>query len=80
MEGLVRLMVHFDPNKAVMWEVVSIHGMQYIRVNENWDGTAYFTKGWFVSVPPSGTRDELSNYLAVSTQQSDAMPVMIVPY
>ena len=77
-EGLLRLIVHSDPNKAIIWEFVSIDGKHYLRVKENFDDSGYFTKGWFVSVSPSETRDGTSNYLALSPELPDAMPLKIM--
>nr|Q6T6H8.1 RecName: Full=Lectin; Flags: Precursor [Ulva pertusa]AAR32648.1 lectin [Ulva pertusa] len=39
-EGMVRLMVHADPAKAVIWEFVTVGGKQYLKVKENRDYTA----------------------------------------
>ena len=77
-EGMVRLMVHADPAKAVIWEFVTVDGKQYLKVKENRDYTAPDTAGWYVAVPPDSDRDQHSKYLAITPDLDKAMAVEVL--
>lgn len=78
-EGMLRLIVHSDPQKAIIWQFVTVCNRTYLVVKENRDEAAKDTAGWYVAVPPDSKRDRKSHYLAISPQVRDAMPVSAVP-
>ena len=78
-DDMLRLIVHSDPNKAVIWQFVPVCGKTYLMVKENRAATATGTGGWFVAVPPDSDRDKHSNYLAITSDVAKAMPVAVVP-
>ena len=74
-EGMIRLMVHARDDLASIWRFVKVDGKTYLTVKENRDSTATDTAGWYVAVPPDGSRDSESNYLATTDDFAKAMPV-----
>ena len=78
-EGMLRLIVHSDPQKAIIWHFVTVCDMTYLVVKENRDEAAKDTAGWYVAVPPDSKRDRKSHYHAISPEVRDAMPVSVMP-
>lgn len=78
-EGMLRLIVHFNPYKAIIWQFVTVCDKTYLMVKENRDGASANTTGWYVAVPPGSKRDRKSHYLAITDDISKAMPVSVMP-
>ena len=81
----VRAILHSDEAKAAVWDLEvlpgknpEVHDFAYaLKLVFNRDGSSGDTDGWYLTVPPGGERNQMSNYVAVTRDLSKATPLFI---
>ena len=73
-----RVILHSDESKAAVWRVVADGGNYVLELVHNRSpGTSNAYKH-YLAIPVEAWRDDTSKYVAVSSDDSDAVPVHIL--
>ena len=75
----LRVIVHADPEQAVVWQVVKYEGFRYLQIKANRGSTTADTTGWYLAIPPNSDRDVSSNYVGVHPDIEKAMSIIVIP-
>ena len=80
-QDYLRVIVHHDPEQAVVWQVVKHEDNQYLQIKANRGLTAADTTGWYLAIPPNSDRDLSSNcnYVGVHPDIEKAMTIVVIP-
>ena len=76
----LRVIMHADPEQAVIWKLVLYRFTLYLQIKGNRAASAPETVGWYLAVPPDSTPEQCSSYLGVTPDFDKTMPVSFLPF